>query len=112
MLPAGRLIVGSQIPPSHPQARVLRDYTMAYQKTYHRPVDTFGGHAWDAVTLLRQVLAVTGPDRAKIRAQIEKTKRFVGTGGVFNFSPADHNGLNEDAFVMVQVHKGQWTLLK
>ncbi len=31
---------------------------------------------------------------------------FVGTGGVFNFSPADHNGLDIDAFAMMIVKDG------
>ncbi len=48
----GPLIVVDQMPSSHPQAKVLRDYTMSYQKTYRKPADTFGGHAYDAVTLL------------------------------------------------------------
>jgi len=112
VLPAGRLIVYDQIPASNRQAKVLRGYATSYQKTFGKPADTFGGHAYDAVTLLAKVMATTGPNRDKIRAAIEKTKGFVGTGGIFNFSPTDHNGLSEDAFVMVQIKNGKWTLLK
>ncbi len=112
VLPAGRLIVVDQVPPSHPQAKVLRDYTLNYQRTYREPVDTFGGHAYDAVMLVTKALARTGPDRDKLRAELEKTRGFVGTGGIFSFSAADHNGLNADAFVLVQVHNGRWKLLR
>jgi len=35
----------------------------------------------------------------------------VGVTGTFNFSPQDHNGLGADAFVMVQIQKGNWKLL-
>jgi branched-chain amino acid transport system substrate-binding protein len=112
VLPAGRLIVVDQIPTNHPQAKLLRDYTIAYQKTYRTSVDTFGGHAWDAVKLIANALRVSGPDRDNLRAELEKTKGFVGTAGIFSFSPSDHNGLNTDAFVMVQVRKGKWSLLK
>jgi branched-chain amino acid transport system substrate-binding protein len=112
VLPAGRLLVADQIPASNPQKKVLQSYASSYQAAFEKPADTFGGHAWDAVQLVAKALRQVGPDRAKIRASIEKTRRFVGTGGVFNFSPADHNGLTQEAFVMVQVANGKWRLLK
>jgi len=34
----------------------------------------------------------------------------VGISGVFNLSPTDHNGLTKDAFVMVTIKGGNWTL--
>jgi len=57
-------------------------------------------------------LREAGPDRAKIRTAIERTRGYVGTGGVFNFSAKDHNGLTKDAFVLVVVRDGKWTLLQ
>ncbi len=112
VLPAGRLLVVDQIPAKQPQRKLLKDYATRYQAAYGKPADTFGGHAWDAVLLVSRALREVGPDRAKMRASIEKTKKFVGTGGIFSFTPADHNGLNQDAFVMVQVVDGKWKLLK
>jgi branched-chain amino acid transport system substrate-binding protein len=49
---------------------------------------------------------------ADIRANLEKIKGFVGTGGIFYFTPADHNGLNEGAFEMVTIEKGDWKISK
>ena len=49
---------------------------------------------------------------AAIRDQLEKTKKVAGIGGTFSFSPQDHAGLNSDAFVLVQVEKGDWKLIK
>ena len=112
VLPAGRLLVYDQIPATHPQRKVLMDYAARYRKTYGQAPDTFGGHAWDAVFLVTGALAKTGPDRAKLRAQLEHTKGFVGTGGIFTFSAADHNGLTPGAFEMVQVVDGKWKLLR
>ena len=37
-------------------------------------------------------------------------KGFVGTGGVFNFSAEDHNGLGLDAFEMMTVKDGKFAL--
>ena len=37
---------------------------------------------------------------------------MVGTTGVFNFSPEDHNGLGLDCFEMLTVKDGQFVLYK
>lgn len=110
VLPAGRLIVVDEIPADNPQKAVLEEYAQRYKEKFNADADTFGGHAWDAIQLVAAALKTAGPDRAKIRDAIENTKGFVGTGGVFNFSPEDHNGLTKDAFVMVKVVDGKWKL--
>jgi branched-chain amino acid transport system substrate-binding protein len=53
-----------------------------------------------------------GPDKAKVRDEIEKTQGFIGTAGVFNLSPQDHMGLNLDAFKMVEIRKGAWKIVE
>jgi branched-chain amino acid transport system substrate-binding protein len=45
-----------------------------------------------------------------LRAEIEATSGFVGVGGVFTFSPTDHNGLSEGDLVMYEVKNGTWFL--
>jgi branched-chain amino acid transport system substrate-binding protein len=112
VFPAGRLLVVDQIPADHPQVPILKEYSQKYQDATGKPADTFGGHAWDAIQLVVEALGKVGPDRAAIRDYIEQQQGFVGTGGVFNFSPEDHNGLTKDAFVMVEVAGGEWTLAK
>ncbi|HTF99031.1 MAG TPA: branched-chain amino acid ABC transporter substrate-binding protein, partial [Nitrospirota bacterium] len=53
-----------------------------------------------------------GYDREKVRSAIENMKNFIGTAGVFNFTPADHNGLGIDAFAMLTVRDGKFALLE
>jgi branched-chain amino acid transport system substrate-binding protein len=50
-------------------------------------------------------------DKAKLRDEIEKTKGFVGTGGVVNMSPTDHMGLDQSAFRMLEIKNGDWVLV-
>lgn len=50
-------------------------------------------------------------DKAKVRDEIEKTKGFIGTGGVVNMSPTDHLGLDLTAFRMLEIKGGDWTLV-
>ena len=67
-------------------------------------------HAWDAIRPITMALRESGADSAKMRDSIEKTANFVGADGVFNFPPTDHSGLSKDAFVMVEIVDGKWTL--
>ncbi|MDI6828662.1 MAG: ABC transporter substrate-binding protein [Armatimonadota bacterium] len=111
VFPAGRLIVVDEIPNSDPQKPVLLEYRRSFRKMFAHDPDTFGGHAWDAIKLVVRALDKVGPDKAKIRDEIEKTKNFVGISGVFSFSPKEHNGLTKNAFVMVTIKDGKWKLL-
>ena len=108
LFPAGRLLIVEALPDSHPQKALLAQYKKDYEAKYKTDVSTFGGHAYDALNLVIAALKAVGPDRAKIRAHIENTKNFVGTGGIFNYSPEDHTGLSKDAFEMITIQGGKF----
>ena len=112
ILPAGKLFVSESLLISDPQRKVLQDYAAAFRSKYGREADTFGGHAWDAMHMIAGALRKSGSDPEKLRTAIERTVRFVGTGGVFTYSPTDHDGLKKNAAVMLTIEKGQWKLLK
>ncbi len=103
IFPAGRLLVVESLGNDNVQRAVLAKYKTDYEGKYKDQVSTFGGHAYDALWLVVDALKAVGPDKAKIRDYIENKKGFVGTGGVFNFSPQDHCGLDKDAFEMLTV---------
>lgn len=111
IFPAGRLLVADELPAKHPQKKLLQTYRKEYEAKYKEDVSTFGGHAYDAFMLLVDAVKKVGADREKVRTAVENTKGFVGTGGVFNFSPADHNGLGLDAFEMLTVKDGRFVPL-
>ena len=97
---------------SDPQKPVLLAYKAKYEAK-HGPVSTFGGHAYDGLMIALEAIERAGStDKAKVRDEIEKTKGFVGTGGVFNMSATDHLGLGLDAFQMLEIKGGNWTLVK
>jgi branched-chain amino acid transport system substrate-binding protein len=108
LFPAGRLLVVESLPDSHPQKALLAQYKKDYETKFKTDASTFGGHAYDALNLVIAALKAVGPDRAKIRDYIENTKNFVGTGGVFNYSPEDHTGLTKDAFEMITIQDGKF----
>jgi branched-chain amino acid transport system substrate-binding protein len=111
IFPASRIVVASELPATNPQKPVVEAYRKAYEARYGEDVSTFGGHAWDALGILVKAIEQAGPDRAKVRAAIEGMKGFVGTAGVFNFSPTDHNGLDVGAFELCTVKNGRFAPL-
>lgn len=112
IFPSGKIIVANQIPASDPQKKVLMEYSTDYSKAYHQPASHFGGHAWDAFQLVVDAIGKVGPNRAKIRTNIATRKHFVGIDGVFNFKTGDHNGLDKNAFALIKIKNGKWSLVK
>jgi branched-chain amino acid transport system substrate-binding protein len=111
-LPAAALLVAEKLPDSDPQKPVVVAYTKTYQQT-GQPVSTFGGHAYDGLMIFVEAAKRAGSfDKAKVRDEIEKTKNFIGTGGVVNMSPTDHLGLDLSAFRMLEIKGGDWTLVQ
>ncbi len=111
IFPASRIIVAEALPEKHPQKAVLVAYKKAYEGRYKEDASAFGGYAQDSLAMLVKAIREVGPDREKVRGAIEGMKGFVGTSGVFTFSPSDHNGLDVDAFEMVTVKDGKFVLL-
>ncbi len=111
-LPAAALVVAEQLADTDPQKPVLLGYKQQYE-TRHGPVSTFGGHAYDGLHIAVDALQrAGGADKAKVRDEIEKTKGFIGTAGVFNMTPEDHMGLNLDAFKLVEIRDGAWKIVE
>jgi branched-chain amino acid transport system substrate-binding protein len=108
IFPAGRLLIAESLPDDNPQKALLMAYKKAYEDKFGEPASTFGGHGYDAMTILAAAIEVSGNDREKLRAAIENLTGFAGTGGVFNFSAEDHNGLGIDAFQMMIVKDGKF----
>jgi branched-chain amino acid transport system substrate-binding protein len=113
LFPAGRLLVADVLPKKHPQRALLIKYKKDYESKYKEDASTFGGHAYDALIILVKAIEKAGKaDKEAVRTAIEQLTGVVGTGGVFNFSATDHNGLNIDAFEMLTVKKGKFAILK
>ncbi|TAL17476.1 ABC transporter substrate-binding protein [bacterium] len=113
MLPAGRLIVEDQVAGDHPQKKVLSTYKKNYETNFKQEVSTFGGHVRDAVLLIAEAVKISGStEPAAIRDGLEKVRKVYGTAGEFNLSAPDHNGLTDEAFVMVKITGGDWRMMK
>lgn len=112
ILPAGRLAVADQLPEDHPQKALLLEYIQEYEARFNAEVSTFGGYAYDALNLIAEAVTRAGEATPRaIRDHLEKISGFIATGGIFELSPENHNGLDERAFVIVRISGGDWELV-
>ena len=111
VFPAGKMLIFEKImEPGSEEYEFLMDFSQAYQEAYGQPINTFAGHGWDAILIITEALKRAGADAtpAELRNEIEKTEGLVGTAGIFNYSPEDHNGLSPDDLTMVKIVDGKW----
>jgi branched-chain amino acid transport system substrate-binding protein len=106
-----RLSVGNQLPNRDPQKKIILHYVDTFEAAYpkDKPANMFGGFAYDAVYWLKDALAKSGPDPAKLRETLEHIS-YAGVTGVFRTSPQDHNGLPPNSDIISQVADGRFHL--
>jgi branched-chain amino acid transport system substrate-binding protein len=111
-MPATKLMVGDALPGSDPQKKVITDFIALYRDVYKYdkefPINTHSGYAWDAISIVANAMKKAGTDPKALRAAIEQTTGYVGISGVYNLTAEDHNGLDVDSMVMVQVKNGKF----
>ncbi|GIQ76921.1 branched-chain amino acid ABC transporter substrate-binding protein [Bradyrhizobium sp. RD5-C2] len=115
------VLVYTDLAGNNPLKPVIADFAALYEKRFNVPkVDIFPGQAWDAgnIALKAAAEAAKGgakPDdvdafRAALRDKIEATKEFVGVGGIFNYTPSDHLGLDARSTFIAVVKNDEFRL--
>jgi branched-chain amino acid transport system substrate-binding protein len=116
-VPVGPVLVANQLPDANPVKKTALAYSSKYGAAFGKDsVSTFGGHAWDASLLLAEAAKTALPKakpgtkefRAALRDSLEGIKNLPASHGIFNMSPANHQGLDQRSQVMVKVEKGAW----
>jgi branched-chain amino acid transport system substrate-binding protein len=120
ILPAGPVLVASQLPAGTPSKAVGLDFIKKYEAANGEgSVSTFGAHAYDAGLLLEYAIPIaqkaakpgTPAFRAALRDALESAHELVVTQGVMDMTPTNHNGFDDRARVMVTIKDGGWKLL-
>jgi len=112
VFPAGRMLIPSSIPADSEWRKSVDEFIKDYKAAYNADPDTFAGHGWDAGLIITDAMKTANTDRVQLRSQIEKTKDLAGIGGVFTYSPTNHDGLDVNDLIMVKVDNGAWTEVK
>ena len=120
ILPAGPVLVASQLPDSNPTKKAGLAYVQGYEAIYGAgSASTFGAHAYDALELLKAAIPVAAKSakpgtvefRAALRDALEGLKDVVYSQGVATMSKDDHVGQDKRARVMVTIENGAWKLM-
>jgi branched-chain amino acid transport system substrate-binding protein len=114
-MPATKLMAVGELADNDPQKKVIQEFVKLYKESgYDKqfPINTHSGYAWDAIMIVADALKKAGTDPAKLRDAIEQTKGYVGVSGVYNLTPEDHNGLDVDSMVVVEVKDGKFVKAK
>jgi len=112
IFPCGRLLIVDSLAANHPQKALLLQYKNEYEAKYKEDASAFGGYGFDAINMVVAAIKQGGNDRAKVRDAVEGLKNFTGVGGIFSFTPQDHNGLDIDSFAMLTVKDGKFVPYK
>lgn len=111
VLPAGKILLPETYGEGTDAYTVATDFIDRYTAAYGEAPSTFAGYAYDALNLVvesaKRVQGDLTPEA--LRDQIEATSGWVGTGGTFNFTAEDHNGLTGDDLMMYQIKDGDWS---
>lgn len=119
--PTGPLVVPEELPDDYPTKKVSLDFTRRYEAAFGAGTrNAFAGYSYDGYLLLQAAVPAalkkgrpgTPEFRAALRDALENVKNVVGTHGVYNMNPKNHNGLDERARVLVEVRNGAWHLMK
>ncbi|SDE41674.1 ABC transporter substrate-binding protein [Desulfuromonas thiophila] len=112
-MPATKLLVADQLPDADRQKPVIAEFIRLYrERGYDQqfPINTHSGYAWDAILLLANAIRQAGTEAEALRQAIENTRDYVGVSGIYNLNALDHNGLDVDSMVMVEVKNGRFVL--
>lgn len=112
-------MVVDKVPTTDPQYAALTQYNADFEAAYpSETVSTFGGHAYDALSMVVTALKNmpegldTAAARQAVRDGVEQITDFAGISGVFTMSPADHLGMQPGSLAMIKIVDGKWTWLQ
>ncbi len=118
--PTGPVVVADELPAGYATKAIGEDFMKRYEAKFNLGRNAFAGYSYDAFLLvdaaaqvaLKKAKPGTAEFRAALRDALENVKNVVGTHAVYTMTPANHNGMDERARVLVEVRNGQWKLMK
>ena len=119
--PTGPLVVYDQLSDDSPVKAVATAFMQRYlDKFGPQSRNAFAGYTYDAGMLIAAAVPAalkaakpgTIEFREALKTGMEHVHELVGTHGVYDMTPDDHNGMDARSRVMVQVQDGAWRLIR
>ena len=113
LLVSQKFVVGDQLPDSDPLKPRIQTLTAAFEAQFKRVPNQFVAQTYDAMYLAKIAIEKSGSDadKSKVKTAMENVHGYLGTGGVFDFSPEHHSGLEKQNLVMVGWKGGRFVLV-
>lgn len=116
------ITVYKELSADNPLSKSIGAFVKAYDGKYGEgKAELFATQGYDAVglavdTIKRYTAAGKKGDLAQtrkdLRDELERTREYAGSVGIFNYSPTDHVGLDKRTLFLVQVKDGQFRMIK
>jgi branched-chain amino acid transport system substrate-binding protein len=106
-----RYPVGPQLADMDPTKKIILAYMEEHKAKYGFYPDVYGSEAYDGMLMAFEALRIAKSlEKEKLRSALEKLD-FIGTNGVYKFSPKRHYGLTTKDAVVFEWRNGGWNLL-
>ncbi len=111
---AGKTVVPYQLDVNDPVRPIVIDLDERMKARYGVGADQIAGHAHDTALLINDALKrcqgrVT---RARFRDALENTKGLKASMGIYNYGPADHDGLAKSDLVFIRIEGGRFKRIR
>ncbi|MHB1442926.1 MAG: ABC transporter substrate-binding protein [Candidatus Humimicrobiaceae bacterium] len=110
--PTEKIVVPGDLEANTDHNKLVIDFATRFKETYNKDATVWSANGYDGLYLLVDALKRSGNDREALRNELENTKGFMGTNGIFNYSATDHDGLGADGLVWVEIKDGAFKLMK
>jgi branched-chain amino acid transport system substrate-binding protein len=93
--------------PDSPLKTEITKFITPWRAKYGDRDPNWASRGWDGVMLVAAAAAKADSlDGAKLRAALETVTGFQGTTGVYDFTPANHQGITTNPFVLAAIRNG------
>jgi branched-chain amino acid transport system substrate-binding protein len=104
---SNKMLVWEDLQEQDPQKALIQDFLHQYRDVYryaHRqPASPFMGYVWDSIMILTRAMRAAGTEGEWLRDSIEGIRRHIGVGGIYGFTHENHNGLDPESLVVMEV---------
>ena len=111
---AGKTVVPYQLDVDDPVRPIVIDLDERMKARYGVGADQIAGHAHDTALLINDALKRCRGEvtRARFRDALENTKGLKASMGIYNYGPADHDGLTKGDLVFIRIEGGRFKRIK
>ncbi|MES2534741.1 MAG: ABC transporter substrate-binding protein [Pseudomonadota bacterium] len=93
--------------------KAIGDFLVPWRAKYGERDPNWAGRGWDAVFVMQAAIVKANSfEGAKVRDAIENVTGYQGTAGVYDFAPANHQGVTKNPLFLATITGGKVKIVK